>query len=523
MGRPIKDIKDKDLNQLVYPKTHIKAVAVDNYSNLEDYLNNSGFVTSEDAGYDVNGVQLSFATPAEAQSYADTARQAAINYSKQYTEEQISSSVNSLNSQIQNSLNSLETELTAAISDNNDVILDMVDQTITDRLGDIDVEVPTLTSQLTNDSGFITEAPSDDVIYGRKNGEWVDVNQEFEPIGTIKTSEVGNVFGDKYVACNGALLDLADYPDLVSNYPLQAVNTPGVNHPKYAYGGFFKYVNGYYFIGSYKTLYYSNDLTKWNSVVFSSSTSTFLGNAYDIAYGNGVYCLATSGDIYYSNNLTTWTLGTNVVDNATTGGSDWGCLIHYSNGYFVTNPANGYIYYSSNGINWTKSISIGQTNTQTCPKGFINCLNGTWFIGNTSTIFMSQNLSTWTTLALPSSYSHEENYNTLSVVSGDRLYIVNNNYLVIVDSQGNIINQQLDNSYKGICEIANGVVLINSGSMIILNSHTLINDYGISYTCLSISSDGENPYIFTGNSLYKLIANKYQVPTIVNSYIKVLK
>ena len=38
MGRIIKDIKDKNTGQLVYPKTHIKAVVVDEGTTLEQLL-----------------------------------------------------------------------------------------------------------------------------------------------------------------------------------------------------------------------------------------------------------------------------------------------------------------------------------------------------------------------------------------------------------------------------------------------------------------------------------------------------
>lgn len=38
MARQIKDIKDKNSGQLVYPRTHIKAVVVDGSTNLEDFI-----------------------------------------------------------------------------------------------------------------------------------------------------------------------------------------------------------------------------------------------------------------------------------------------------------------------------------------------------------------------------------------------------------------------------------------------------------------------------------------------------
>ena len=38
MSRQIKDIKDKNTGNLVYPRTHIKAVVIDENTNLEDLI-----------------------------------------------------------------------------------------------------------------------------------------------------------------------------------------------------------------------------------------------------------------------------------------------------------------------------------------------------------------------------------------------------------------------------------------------------------------------------------------------------
>lgn len=507
MGRPIKDIKDKDLNQLVYPKTHIKAVAVDNYSNLEDYLNNSGFVTSEDAGYDVNGVQLSFATPAEAQSYADTARQAAINYSKQYTEEQISSSVNSLNSQIQNSLNSLETELTAAISDNNDVILDMVDQTITDRLGDIDVEVPTLTSQLTNDSGFITEAPSDDVIYGRKNGEWVDVNQEFEPIGTIKTSEVGNVFGDKYVACNGALLDLADYPDLVSNFPLNnsisITGLPGTISTATFCGEYFWVCAYSYSTGTY--VYRSSNGFDYTQVAYLSGASYCTG----VHYIKGVYVIGTYGNPFYStDNGITW-----IQSSTGSGGGNGGSIAANSNIMIQAPRGDNYIQYTTDGINWTSSGVYCINKNSVEEMSAFATDNYIFAIANTNTYgkYSSDGIN-WTTY----NFSSARNYNrvpltckyknTFYFAGGSKIYSsVNETNWIGTDYSG----------YVG-----------TDGQNLFLGNTVITDDYTCigAYPASSIFVGGKGiMLVIYNNSMYAIDPTKYQVPTQANSYIKVRK
>lgn len=39
MSRQIKDIKDKNTGQLVYPRTHIKAVVIDGSTSLEEIIN----------------------------------------------------------------------------------------------------------------------------------------------------------------------------------------------------------------------------------------------------------------------------------------------------------------------------------------------------------------------------------------------------------------------------------------------------------------------------------------------------
>lgn len=38
MSREIKDIKDKNTGNLVYPRTHAKAIVIDENTNLEDLI-----------------------------------------------------------------------------------------------------------------------------------------------------------------------------------------------------------------------------------------------------------------------------------------------------------------------------------------------------------------------------------------------------------------------------------------------------------------------------------------------------
>ena len=87
----------------------------------------------------------------------------------------------------------------------------------------------------------ISDASSDNTIYGRKNGEWVDINQESEPIGTLKAFYMLNP-GDKYAACDGSLLSLEDYPDLQTNYPkVPYISLEGYNAASSVYD--IKYTN----------------------------------------------------------------------------------------------------------------------------------------------------------------------------------------------------------------------------------------------------------------------------------------
>ncbi len=64
----------------------------------------------------------------------------------------------------------------------------------------------------------VTDAPEDGKIYVRKNGAWEVISDPVDmlPVGTILYSnpEMGNIFGDKWLPCDGSVISSSSYPDL---------------------------------------------------------------------------------------------------------------------------------------------------------------------------------------------------------------------------------------------------------------------------------------------------------------------
>ena len=263
----------------------------------------------------------------------------------------------------------------------------------------------------------ISDAPSDNTIYGRKNGEWVDINQESEPIGTIKAFYMLNP-GDKYAACDGSLLSLEDYPDLQTNYP----KVPYVSLAEYStvsnvYD--IKYINNKILMSLSGKIVAIDSNGNKQEYSISSAAYSYINQIY---YKNGVYCgVASNYNIVYSRNLTSWT---SAIQN-TSGNTN---LYLINNQFVVITDLsdNSMLYTSNNGTTWSSyNLSTLLYNA----GGSSDYISYTYLVyynskyllfeyGN-NVYYESSNLTSWTIKSL-----EFISYLTDIVVCKDKLYIL---------------------------------------------------------------------------------------------------
>lgn len=172
------------------------------------------------------------------------------------------------------------------------------------------------------------------------------------------------------------------------------------------------------FIGLYVAkhpIVYSDDGINWISTDYSSN-----GNDTSISYGNNVYTLCEGESVYYSYDLLNWTQALFVNNfkfvSITFGNNKFVAVGQHANNY----SNGGIIYYSNNGIDWTKA-----ENTP-----FLNDLysiiygNGRFVaVGNGEYIYYSDDGYNWIEV---SGLNDKATY--VKVIFGDNLFIVSGNY-----------------------------------------------------------------------------------------------
>jgi hypothetical protein len=94
---------------------------------------------------------------------------------------------------------------------------------------------------------------------------------------------------------------------------------------------------------SCKGLLYSNDGISWSQ---SNIINTYKG---DIENANGIWVAVSKGYVYKSADAMTWT---QVFDQGASADMD---SLHYANGIWVVSSYGRGCYYSTDGIEWTKS------------------------------------------------------------------------------------------------------------------------------------------------------------------------
>lgn len=230
------------------------------------------------------------------------------------------------------------------------------------------------------------DAAAEKAIFNNANGNhtpaeaFAALPNLFEPVGTIKTT-VRTDLGNKWLLCNGAIVDPATYPDLCEVLPAadpggtwSSADTEFSSYYSYAYFGsanglFFKiYTDGSTSPVTIKLKYSSSPDGPWTSVDIKgdSNNSYYIRN---IKYINGYYIICAykmySGYacLIYSNSLSgTWTIkylgsasSNNVYD------------IDFGNGYYVAcgynssgNAFQAVIWYSTDISGTWTNINLGQ-------------------------------------------------------------------------------------------------------------------------------------------------------------------
>ncbi|MEA3353938.1 MAG: LamG-like jellyroll fold domain-containing protein, partial [Campylobacterota bacterium] len=113
-----------------------------------------------------------------------------------------------------------------------------------------------------------------------------------------------------------------------------------------------KFVNNHFIaVGASGNVTTSFDAVSWNEIQVASVSSKELRA---VAYGNGLYLAATlSGELISSTDTVTWDLVTTTPANFNNFASG-GVIMTYGNGKFILSGYQDYLYYSSDGINWTE-------------------------------------------------------------------------------------------------------------------------------------------------------------------------
>lgn len=151
----------------------------------------------------------------------------------------------------------------------------------------------------------------------------------------------GNIFGDKWLPCDGRVVAHSSYPLLkLPPNGIKAWTAGGgvANASSYsiAYGnGVFVYAN------SNTAPYWSTDGKTW-----TISNGINNGSLYKVVYGNGLFLCAYGSTYYWSTDGKTWTKGVEP--------SGYYVFEHivYGNGLFVSISQQGYVLLSANGKTW---------------------------------------------------------------------------------------------------------------------------------------------------------------------------
>ena len=159
--------------------------------------------------------------------------------------------------------------------------------------------------------------------------------------------------------------------------------------------------------GTVKYIYWTEDFLSFTKVIVTTSTS--IGNFYNIVYGNGRFVLIpnTGSSLYYSDDLTTWRLTSSTLN-----------LVTFANGYFYQKATNGW-QKSLDCINWTDTLPTTFSDGSNT-FSYLYYFNGKYFmvVSNWKLLYCEEGDTQWTVVDFYDMFSPAPNFYSMSYVNG---------------------------------------------------------------------------------------------------------
>ena len=200
-----------------------------------------------------------------------------------------------------------------------------------------------------------------------------------DKVGTIKLT-IRTDLGDKWLLCNGDLLNREDYPELSPYFPNGPSNpwvtVNGTFSQNFCIGG--AYGNGYYIMVVQSSpniiIYYSQSVTgPWTSFTINTGFSQVSIQSVQFVNGYFILCgnIQNAGNyfpyLWYATSPTSWS-GTNMGVTGQSSYNQWATSVTYLNGYYYA----AYYYTYDGGSYVKRSSSLSGT-----WGSFSSRLNGT--------------------------------------------------------------------------------------------------------------------------------------------------
>lgn len=328
------------------------------------------------------------------------------------------------------------------------------------------------------------------------------------PVNTIlQTTDVaGNIFGEKWLKCDGSLIDIIDYPKLKM---LTKINWTSITIPTNTAWISLKYINGkFIFFAEEGIMITSTDAIKWTTINTKFGTDDII----DMVYANGLYIIYGYHNMATSPDCIVWTTKSYSL-NVTHGD-----IVIYGGGIFLISKADNTkrdIRISSDNIIWTQHVTPTSISDYFCT--IIYAENK--FVGGTKTgkILTSNDGITWNEIA-------NLNKNIRRIIYANNLYVaVGLNFIAI---SSNAIDWEFVNEGILFNDISyNDGIFVTIGN-VIMTSTDGINwirrgEGNMNYASYVLYVNGL--FIMTGSYSFMVGDESFPLPTINNSYIKALE
>lgn len=344
-------------------------------------------------------------------------------------------------------------------------------------------------------ANYFPDAPNDGKEYARKNNMWQITSgggADSLPVDTILESCMGvNVFSDKWLECNGSVVEQEDYPELngIDVFKkIRITSSFSENFRAIVFG------NGLFVAVGEMVCYTSPDGISW------TKRDSLVGSCSTITYGNGLFVAVGYSSCHTSPDGINWTKR-NIVLGDFRG-------VTYGNGQFVT-IGDRVCCTSPDGINWTSQYIYFSVNAITYGNGLFVA------VGEGGNAYKSPDCINWSSNQLQGSYSAITYGNGLFVAVGDKTGF----------SLDGIKWNTSSISYGPYYKIAyyNGLFVAISRSSILTSPDGLKWDSrGYTQGSYSAITYGNGQFVIAGSTFCIMLTDK-SLPTKKGSYIKVLK